>query len=237
MEKEGDGKFARHAGMYLTARSRMRWHEYFSTSTAAQPTMHARKPEFKDLVERALQREVAARRELRPHAQLAIAPSSPPAVVEDAYQRLRVRYDAASFAEYGPDAVAAAHSIGELLRVAYEAMRQPERAPNSELQALPNVQPKPRADETCRALETLRGAIERRITEARAHREAGRMREAIRAFESVLVLDRQNVIARESLRELRARVAPPRRPTSFSRWLGRLFRRRAEGGTMRAIGG
>ena len=88
--------------------------------------MHARKPEFKDLVERALQREVAARRELRPHAQLGIAPNAPPPVVEEAYQRLRARYEAASFAEYGPIAVAAAESIGELLRVASEAMRQPE---------------------------------------------------------------------------------------------------------------
>lgn len=199
--------------------------------------MHARRPEFKDLVERALQREVAARRELRPHAQLGIAPNAPPPVVEEAYQRLRARYEAASFAEYGPVAVAAAETISELLRIACEAMCRPEGSRPSEVQALPKLQPKPRADETCRALETLRGAIERRITEALAHRAAGRTQDAIRVFESVLVLDRQNVIATAALRELRTEVAPPKRPTTFSRLFGRLFRRRAENGAMRAAGG
>jgi hypothetical protein len=197
--------------------------------------MHARRPEFKDLVERALQREVAARRELRPHAQLGIASNAPPPVVEDAFQRLRARYEAASFAEYGPVAVAAAETIGELLRAAYEAMRHPERPRMSEM--LPTLQPKPRADETCRALETLRGAIERRVNEALDHRAAGRTRDAIRVFESVLVLDRKNVIAREGLRELRADVTPPRRPNTLSRLFGRLFRRRVETGTMRVAGG
>ena len=95
--------------------------------------MHARRPEFKDLVERALQREVAARRELRPHAQLGIPASSAPTVVEDAYRRLRARYEAASFTEYGPVAAAAAEAIAELLRVAYESMLQPERGCASEL--------------------------------------------------------------------------------------------------------
>lgn len=199
--------------------------------------MHARRPEFKDLVERALQREVAARRELRPHAQLGIAPNAPPPVVEEAYQRLRARYEAASFAEYGPIAVAAAEKISELLRGASEAMRQPETTRASEVQALPSLQPKPRADETCRALETLRGAIERRLSEALGHRAAGRTQDAIRVFESVLVLDRHNVLAREGLRELRAALTPPKRPTTFSRLFGRLFRRRAETGTMRVVGG
>lgn len=199
--------------------------------------MHARRPEFKDLVERALQREVAARRELRPHAQLGIAPNAPPPVVEEAYQRLRARYEAASFDEYGPVAVAAAETISELLRIAREAMRQPEGSRPSEAQALPKLQPKPRADETCRALETLRGAIERRITEALSHRAAGRTQDAIRVFESVLVLDRQNVIASAAVRELRAEVVPPKRPTTFSRLFGRLFRRRAEPGAMRVAGG
>jgi hypothetical protein len=199
--------------------------------------MHARRPEFKDLVERALQREVAARRELRPHAQLAIAPNASPPAVEEAYQRLRARYESASFAEYGPVAVAAAESISELLRVAYEAMRQPARAQTNEAPALPKLQPKPRGDETCRALETLRGAIERRLTEAVGHRAAGRAQDAIRVFESVLVLDRQNLIAREALRELRAQMQPPKPPPTLSRLLGRLFRRRVEGATARGVGG
>lgn len=191
--------------------------------------MHARPPEFKDLVERALQREVAARRELRPHAQLAIAPNASPPAVEEAYQRLRARYEADSFAEYGSVAVAAAESISALLRVAYEAMRQPDRAQMNEVQALPPLQPKPRADETCRALETLRGAIERRLGEAVGHRAAGRAQDAIRVFESVLVLDRNNSIARAAVQELRAEMLPPKPANTLSRLLGRLFRRRGEG--------
>jgi hypothetical protein len=199
--------------------------------------MHARRPEFKELIERALQREVAARRELRPHAQLAIAPNAPPSAVEEAYQRLRARYEAVSFAEYGPVAVAAAETISDLLHVAYEAMSHPERAHASGVHALPKLQPKPRADETCRALETLRGAIERRLGEALAHREAGRTHDAVRVFESVLVLDRQNLIAREALRELRAEAGPPKPPSTFSRLFGRLFRRRVETGASRPVGG
>ena len=116
-------------------------------------------------------------------------------------------------------------------------MRQPERMRASEAQALPRLEPKPRADETCRALETLRGAIDRRLSEALAHRVAGRTRDAIRVFESVLVLDRQNLIAREALRELRAQACPPKPPSTFSRLLGRLFRRRAETGAVRMVGG
>jgi hypothetical protein len=116
-------------------------------------------------------------------------------------------------------------------------MREPEGSRPSEVQPLPELQPRPRADETCRALESLRGAIERRITEALGHRAAGRTRDAIRVFESVLVLDRQNVIASAALRELRAEVIPPKRPTTFSRLFGRLFRRRGENGAMRAVGG
>lgn len=188
--------------------------------------MHARRPDFNDLVERALQREVATRRELRPHAQLAIAPDAPPNVVEEAYQRVRARYDAAAFVEYGPTAVEAAQTISELLRVAYEAMRQPKRAEPTEAQTPPSLQLlKPRADETCRALETLRGAIERRLNEALAHRAAGRFLDAIRVFESVLVLDRNNLIAREAIRELRGQRQPSKPSWSFSRWLRRLLGR------------
>ena len=198
--------------------------------------MHAPQPEFKDLVERALQREVAARRELRPHAQLAIAPNAAPAAVEEAYQRLRARYEAAAFAEYGPIAVAAAESISELLRVAYETMRQPQRVRTNDVQALPKLQAKPRADETCRALETLRGAIERRLTEAAGYRAAGRAPDALRVFESVLVLDRNNSIARAALQELRAEMQPPKAPSTLSRLFGRLFRRRSED-TVGAVGG
>jgi len=189
--------------------------------------MHARKPEFKDLVERSLQRELATRRELRPHAQLAVPANAAPAAVEDAYRRLRGRYDANAFAEYGPVAVAAAQGIADLLRGAYEAMCRMQRAEDNAVDAAPTVQPQPRPDETCRALETLRGAIDRRLSEAQAHRSAGRLQDAVRVFESVLVLDRRNPLAQEAVRELRAALEPPKRPNTLSRMLGRLFRRRA----------
>lgn len=200
--------------------------------------MHARRPDFNDLVARALQREVATRRELRPHAQLAIAPDAPPNLVEEAYQRVRARYDAAAFAEYGPTAVEAAQTISQLLRDAYEAMRQPKRVDGSELQPQPKLpQLKPRADETCRALQTLRGAIERRLNEALAHRAAGRAEDAIRVFESVLVLDRHNLIAREAIRELRAKPQPPEPSWSFSRWFRRLFGGATSGDAPKAVAG
>ena len=199
--------------------------------------MDARKPEFRDLVERALQRELTARRELRPHAQLAIQPNAPRCAVEEAYRRLRARYDAAAFAEYGPIAVAAAQSIADLLHTAYGAMLRPAQRERIESAPLPELESKSRGDETCRALETLRGAIERRLAEARDHRSAGRLQDAVRVFESVLVLDRQNQMAREALRELRAALEA-KRPTTWSRMFGRLFRRRNPGGgTARALGG
>jgi hypothetical protein len=201
--------------------------------------MHARRPEFSDLVERALQRELAARRELRPHAQLAIQPNTRGSAVEEAYQRLRGRYDASAFAEYGPVAVAAVENIAELLRAARDAMVQPApaQAQAGEATALPKLEPKPRGDETCRALVTLRGAIDRRLVEAQAHRAAGRLQDALRGFESVLVLDRQNLIAQEAVRELRAALEP-KRPNTWSRMFGRLFRGRgAVGGTAKAVGG
>jgi hypothetical protein len=188
--------------------------------------MHARRPEFKDLVERALQRELTARRELRPHAQLAIPPNATPSAIAEAYSRLRGRYDAAAFVEYGQSVVAAAQSITDLLQIAYASMLQPEPPSGSEPKALPKLEAKPRGDETCRALETLRGAIERRLVEAQTHRLARRLHDAIRVFESVLVLDRKNAVAQEGLRELRAEVEP-KRPSTLSRMFGRFFRRQA----------
>jgi tetratricopeptide (TPR) repeat protein len=185
--------------------------------------MDARAPEFKDLVERALQRELRARRELRPHAQLAIQPNANRAAVEESYQRLRARYDAAAFAEYGDVAVTAAQSIGALVDGAYQAMVQPP-AETSEPKTVTALSPRQRGDETCRALETLRGAIDRRVAEAQAHRQAGRLQDAVRIFESVLVLDKQNAIAHEAVRELRVALEPARRPNTFSRMFGRLFR-------------
>lgn len=199
--------------------------------------MHARRPEFRDLVERALQRELGARRELRPHAQLAIQPNAPRSAVEEAYQRLRARYEASAFAEYGPVAVAAVEQIAELLGAARDAMLLPAQPEAVEATALPKLEPKPRADETCRALVTLRGAIDRRLCEAQAHHAAGRLQDAVRGFESVLVLDRQNQIAQDAVRELRAALEP-KRPNTWSRMFGRLFRGRgAVGGTARTAGG
>jgi hypothetical protein len=180
-------------------------------------------PEYRDLIERALERELAVRRELRPHAQLAIPANAPPAAIEEAYARLHARYDAAAFADYGPATVAAARAILELLDDAHESMRRPARAHGGKPEPVAALESKPRADETCRALETLRGAIDRRLREAQAHRVAGRLPDAMRALESVLVLDRQNEVARKTLRELRAELVP-QRPGALSRMLGRVSR-------------
>jgi hypothetical protein len=186
---------------------------------------------LKELVERALQRELAARRDLRPHAQLAIQPTATAAEVDRAYARLRRQYETLAIAEYGPDAVAAANAIAALLRAAHEAMRQPPRPDDAAeaIEPLLRLEPRPRRDETCRALETLRAAIVRRLAEAEAHRRAGRKHDAIRVLESVLLLDRGNALARQSLRELRATLEP-RRPSALSRMLRRVFgRARMEG--------
>jgi tetratricopeptide (TPR) repeat protein len=196
-----------------------------------------RSAEYRDVIERALARELAARRELRPHAQLAIPPDATPAAIEEAWARLRGRYDPTAFDEHGPAAVAAARSIRDLLIAAYESMRKGAGAAASELAALPKLEPAPRRDETCRALETLRGAIERRLAAAEAHRAAGRADEAMRAFQSVLVLDRRNEAAERALRELRAAAAPPKRPSTFSRMFGRMFGRRVRVVAERAVEG
>ncbi len=198
-----------------------------TSPTVIADGMHARRPEFKDLIERALERELAARRGLRPHAQLAIPAHASPDAIEAAYQRLRRRYDSTEFSDYGPTAVAAAHEITELLRLAYERMRNGDRGGDEPRGA------RVRPDETCRALETLRGAIDRRLREAEAHRTAGRLQDAIRVFESVLVLDRRNAVAQQAVIELRAQLVPPPRPSAISRALGRLWRRsppRPDGG-------
>src|SRR5438105_2921148 len=146
----------------------------------------------KEVVERALQRELTARRSLRPHAQLGIAPDATAADVDRAYARLRVRYETMSIAEYGPDAIAAADAIAELLRAAHGSMRVSPRCDGSDpIEPLPQLRPR-RSDETCRALETLRAAIARRLAEAEVHRRAGRLPDAVRVLESVLLLDRGN---------------------------------------------
>ena len=180
---------------------------------------------MRELVERALQRELALRREMRPHAQLAVSRSAAPAVVDDAFARLQRRYNPDAFAEYGDEVVALARSIVELLRSAHRRMREPEAADGDDSAAhpLPPLEPRPRGDETRRALETLRLAIARRIAEAEQHRDAGRPSDAIRVFESVVILDRNNKIARQALRELRQHAAPPR-PTVIDRFVGLVSR-------------
>lgn len=186
---------------------------------------------MKELVERALQRELAARQNLRPHAQLAIQPTASAEEIDRAYNRLRGRYETAAITEYGPAAAAAANGIAALLRAAHEAMRQPRpdgNLPRVEAQEppepLPRLEPRPRSDETYRALETLRAAIARRLVEADTHRRAGRLPEATRVLESVLLLDRGNDLARRWLREVGAELAS-RRSGPLSRMLRRVFRR------------
>jgi hypothetical protein len=187
------------------------WHENFIRTRATM------REHLKDLVARALERELAARRSLRPHAQLGIAPAATATAIDRAYARLRGRYETISIAEYGESAVASANAIAELLRRAHESMQRGRDT----IEPLPQLQVRPRADETHRALEALRAAIARRLAEAHEHRRCGRVQEAIRGFESVVLLERGNETARQALRELRDN----RRKSGLARMLSRVFRR------------
>jgi hypothetical protein len=180
---------------------------------------------LKEVVERALKRELAARRNLRPHAQLGIPPNTSGPEIAKAYARLRSRYETISIAEYGPGAVAAANEIATLLQAARDAMLQGPTEPSA-AKPLPALAPAPRADETYRALATLRAAIARRLAEAEEHKRAARLREAARGFESVLLLDRGNEPARQALRELRLALTP-KPSNALSRVLSRVFKRSA----------
>jgi hypothetical protein len=181
---------------------------------------------MRELVERALQRELACRRDLRPHAQLGVPQTAPPPIVDSAYASLQQRYNPDVFAEYGDDAVAAARGIVELLHAAYREMREPapRDGDDSALRSLPPLQSHPRRDETRRALESLRLAISRRIAQAEQYRDAGQLTDAIRVFESVVILDRNNKVAHAALHELRAEVAP-QRTTVVGRLFARVLRR------------
>ncbi|MDB4967838.1 MAG: hypothetical protein JWN44_3527 [Myxococcales bacterium] len=174
------------------------------------------------LVERALYREIARRRDLRPHAQLGIAPGAVSAAIESAFARLRNEYDPQAFEAYGEHAVAAATEICELLRGAYDAMHARGESADCAEPPLRALQPREASDETLRARETLRVAIERRRADADSHRNAGRTREAIRAYESVLLLDRTDETARTQLEQLRGAGEPTRARS----WLA-IFRRKS----------
>ena len=175
---------------------------------------------MRELVERALQRELACRRELGPHAQLAVPRNASPNAVDGAYAKLQRRYNPDAFAEYGENAVTAAHGIIDLLTAAYRSIRRPADENEAVAEGLGRLESRPRRDETHRALESLRLAIARRIAEAEHHRDAGRYTDAIRVFESVVILDPKNQVARHALRELRELLEPPR--TVVERVLGRL---------------
>jgi hypothetical protein len=194
-----------------------------------------REPYVKELIERALLRELAARRELRAHVQLAIAPNASRPTIEQAFARMRGQYAPAAFAECGPVAVEAATEISALLHAAYEAMSQTPTADEDGKKELTVLRPEG-SDERRRALETLRGAIERRLTAAEAHRQSGRLLDAMSAFESVLLLDRKNERAAQALRELRSLVKPPKGPSTLSRMLSRVLRM-ASAGAATTVGG
>ena len=74
------------------------------------------------LIERALDRELARRRGLRPHAQLAIAPDARAVAIEAAFARLASEYAPAAFVGHGDGAVAAATEICALLAAARREM-------------------------------------------------------------------------------------------------------------------
>ncbi|MCU1282708.1 MAG: hypothetical protein JWM53_6254 [bacterium] len=203
------------------------WSDSNQRNDFDQPADSKRGPAFRSLIERALQRELTRRRQLRPHAQLSIAPDAPVAVVEEAYARLRVRYDPGAFAEYGDAAVATATSIAELMRQACEQMCRPASEAGAPQQELPRLETQPRPDETLRALDTLRGAIARRLAEAAQHQREGRARDAIRVFESVLYLERRNETALRALATLREQLAPSPPPSRWRRLIDRLFGHKA----------
>jgi hypothetical protein len=77
---------------------------------------------LREIVERALRRELAARRELRPHVQLAIAPDADAQMIAEAYQRQQRRYAPADYAQHGEACVEVAREIGTLITAAYETM-------------------------------------------------------------------------------------------------------------------
>jgi hypothetical protein len=199
---------------------------WLEEATSMQPPAVAKHRSSKSLtlsplVERALYREIARRRDLSAHAQLGIAVGARPAIVESAFARLRNEYDPAAFEAYGDNAVAAATEICELLRAAYDRMHARDEAAQPLDPPLASLQPREDADETLRARETLRAAIARRLADADSHRYAGRTREAIRGYESVLLLDRGHEAARERLERLRGGREEPTRARS---WLA-IFRR------------
>lgn len=184
--------------------------------TDVPPLPPASSAALHEIVVRALHRELARRDDLRPHAQLAIAPNASQQTIEEAWAGLRQRYQPSAYSEYGPAAVAAAEAILARLHAAYEQMRNPPTAADC-AQPLHALEPRTRADETLRALETLRAAIDRRIAEAETQRSAGRVLEAITLLESVLLLDRTNAVAGRKLRELRASFERPPQPTFWGR--------------------
>ena len=75
------------------------------------------------LIERALHRELARRRGLRAHAQLAIAPNATATVIETAFAQLKSQYEPDAFAGYGETAITAASEICALLAAARDQMR------------------------------------------------------------------------------------------------------------------
>jgi hypothetical protein len=155
---------------------------------------------LKRIVRESLQRELEARRDRAPHAQLGVMVDADQPTTHRAFLRLRAHFDPRAYATHGPEAVALAGELLALVEAAYLLLG----APASDLaRSLPPLAPAPRTDETLRALETLKGSIARRKSEALRLVNNGQSVEARRMFEAVLRLDPHDEVARAQLRRLK----------------------------------
>src|SRR5262249_10383929 len=152
------------------------------------------------IVRNSLQRELEARRERAPHAQLGVVVGAGRAAIHRAFLRLRTHFDPSAYATHGAEAVALAGEIRALVEAAYLLLSDP---PPDKLPPLAPLARTERTDETLRALETLRGSITRRRNAALQLLAAGHIVEARRMFDAVLRLDPHDEVARAQLRRLK----------------------------------
>jgi hypothetical protein len=178
------------------------------------------------IVRDSLQRELDARRDRVPHAQLGVDIGADQPTIHRAFIRLRTHFDPQVYRTHGTEAAAIAQEILALVEAAYLMLSNPSA---DNVHSLAPLAPKHRSDETLRALETLRGSIARRKAEALRLVAVGQNAEARRMFEAVLRLDPHDEVARSQLRRL-GRM-PETGPWSLifaaAAWLRALFQRMA----------
>jgi hypothetical protein len=157
-------------------------------------------PLLKRMVCDSLQRELDARRDRAPHAQLGVVVDADQPRIHRAFVSLRTHFDPKAYSTHGREAVALAGEILALVEAAYLRLATPA---SDHVHALAPLAPKPRTDETLRALETLRGTIVRRKDQALQLLAAGQLADARRMFDAVLRLDPHDELSRAQVRRLR----------------------------------